>query len=100
MADQNPNKYLERSVHDLLSLKGRTVVITGGARGLGLAFCLAVAEVGGNVAILDVAHSPHEHLTEIKSRHPVKIEYYKYVWPKRPHYSNRYSFNFLTLYQD
>jgi hypothetical protein len=30
------NAYLSRSVHDLISLHGRTIVITGGARGLGL----------------------------------------------------------------
>ena len=74
----NPNSYLLHSVHDLLSLKGRTTVITGGARGLGLAFTLAVAEVGGNVAILDAAEKPHDHFHEIQQRHPdVKLNYYK-----------------------
>ena len=73
------NNYLQHSVHDLLSLKGRTIVITGGARGLGLAFTLAIAEVGGSVAILDVAEAPHEHFYEIQKRHPdVKLSYYRY----------------------
>ncbi|KAJ0374160.1 hypothetical protein COL26b_007563 [Colletotrichum chrysophilum] len=70
------NRYLSNSVHDLLSLKGRTVVITGGARGLGLAFALAVAEVGGNIAILDAAQEPHDHFYRIEQEHEVKIKYY------------------------
>lgn len=78
----DPNKYLNSSVHDLLSLKGRTIVITGGARGLGLAFALAVAEVGGNVAVLDAADKPHEHFYEIQRRHSdVKLRFYKYGLP-------------------
>jgi sorbose reductase len=71
------NRYLEHSVYDLLSLKKRTVVITGGARGLGLAFALAVAEVGGNVAILDAAEKPHEHFYKIQKQFDVKFEFYR-----------------------
>ncbi|KAF7546010.1 hypothetical protein G7Z17_g8734 [Cylindrodendrum hubeiense] len=75
---QNPNRYLENSVQDLLSLKGRTVVITGAARGLGLAFALAVVEVGGNVAVLDAAEKPHEHYYKIQKQFPdSKLEYYR-----------------------
>ncbi|KAF4974881.1 hypothetical protein FDECE_18621, partial [Fusarium decemcellulare] len=60
-----------------LSLKGRTVVITGGARGLGLAFALAVAEVGGNVAVLDAADKPHDHFYKIQKEFDIKLEFYK-----------------------
>ncbi|KAH7116382.1 putative NADP-dependent mannitol dehydrogenase [Dactylonectria macrodidyma] len=74
---QNPDRYLQHSVQDLLSLKGRTVVITGGARGLGLAFALAVAEVGGNVAIVDAAEKPHEHFYQIQKDFDVKFEFYR-----------------------
>jgi sorbose reductase len=74
----NPNAYLDTSVQDLLSLKGRTVVITGGARGLGLAFALAVIESGGNVAVLDLADEPHEHFYKIQKDFPTnKFEFYK-----------------------
>ncbi|KAI1488828.1 short chain dehydrogenase [Biscogniauxia mediterranea] len=76
-AKPDPNRYLQNSVQDLLSLKGHTVVITGGARGLGLAFALAIAESGGNVAILDAADKPHEHFYKIKKDFPVKLEFYK-----------------------
>ena len=76
----DPNRYLEKSVYDLLSLRGRTIVITGGARGLGLAFALAVAEVGGNVAVLDAAAKPHDQFHEIQKKHSdVKLGFYKYV---------------------
>lgn len=77
MADQGINRYLDNSVGDLLSLKGRTIVITGGARGLGLAFALAIAEVGGNVAVLDAAAEPHEHFYKIQKEHNVKMQFYQ-----------------------
>lgn len=77
--DRNPDKFLTRSVHDLLSLKGRTIVITGGGRGLGLAFAFAVAEVGGNVAILDVLDKPHDHFKKLESEFDVKVKLYKCV---------------------
>lgn len=62
--------FLRRSVQDLFSLAKRTVVITGGARGIGLAFAFAVAEAGGNVAVLDISEEPHPHFHELKERHP------------------------------
>lgn len=67
---QDPNGFLRRSVQDLFSLDQRTVVITGGARGIGLAFAFAVAESGGNVAVLDISAEPHEHFHELVKRHP------------------------------
>ena len=74
----NPDRYLDHSVQDLLSLKGRTIVITGGARGLGLAFALAIAESGGNVAVLDAAEKPHDHFYDIQKRFPeLKLGFYK-----------------------
>lgn len=72
------NRYLQHSVQDLLSLKGRTVVVTGGARGLGLAFTLAIAESGGSVAVFDAADKPHDDFFTIQSRFPdVKLSYYQ-----------------------
>ena len=68
--ERDADKFLRRSIQDLFSLSGRTVVITGGARGIGLAFAFAVAEAGGNVAILDVANEPHLHFYELGKRHP------------------------------
>ncbi|KAH8691362.1 short chain dehydrogenase [Talaromyces proteolyticus] len=69
--------FLHQSVQDLLSLKGRTVVITGGARGLGLAFGFAVAESGGNIAIIDFLETPHEHYYKLEKDFGVKVKLYK-----------------------
>ncbi|OIW32334.1 NAD(P)-binding protein [Coniochaeta ligniaria NRRL 30616] len=75
--DRNPDKFLSRSVHDLISLKGRTIVITGGGRGLGLAFGFAVAEVGGNVAVIDLLDKPHDHFQKLATEFNVKVKLYK-----------------------
>ncbi|KAG0647013.1 NADP-dependent mannitol dehydrogenase [Hyphodiscus hymeniophilus] len=75
--DRNPDKFLTRSVHDLLSLKGRTIVITGGGRGLGLAFGFAVAEVGGNLAIIDLLDQPHDHFRKLETEFGVKVKLYR-----------------------
>ena len=72
--------FLHRSVQDLFSLARRTVVITGGARGIGLAFAFAVAEAGGNVAILDISDDPHPHFLELMKRFPEqKFKLYRCV---------------------
>lgn len=39
---------------ELLSLKGRTAVVTGGATGIGKAICLRLAEAGANLVIGDL----------------------------------------------
>ena len=44
--------------NDLFSLAGRTVVITGGGRGLGMTLTTAVLEAGGDVACLDLLPEP------------------------------------------
>jgi sorbose reductase len=75
--DVDINSYLRNSVQDLISLKGRTIVITGGARGLGLAFAFAVAEVGANVAIVDALDTPHEHFYRLEKEFNVKTKLYK-----------------------
>lgn len=63
---RSSNTYLTSNVFDLFSLKERVTVITGGARGIGLALAFAVAEAGGKVAILDASEEPHEHYQKLK----------------------------------
>jgi NAD(P)-dependent dehydrogenase (short-subunit alcohol dehydrogenase family) len=49
-----------RSLADLLSLKGRAAVVTGGARGIGLATAYRLAEAGAAVAVADVDRAAAE----------------------------------------
>lgn len=58
------------------SLKGKTAVLTGAARGLGFAFAEALAEAGANIAVLDLA-SPGERLAILQTKYGVKSEYYQ-----------------------
>jgi len=55
--------FLSANVMDMFSLKDRVIVITGGARGIGLALAFAVAEAGGLVAVIDTISEPHEHFS-------------------------------------
>jgi NAD(P)-dependent dehydrogenase (short-subunit alcohol dehydrogenase family) len=43
-----------RSIQELISLKGRNAVVTGGARGIGLAISKRLAEGGANVFVADI----------------------------------------------
>ncbi|KAJ6020871.1 hypothetical protein N7540_006375 [Penicillium herquei] len=58
------------------SLQGRTALVTGGARGCGLAFARGLAEAGADVAIFDVI-PPDEGFQSIEKEYNVKTAYYK-----------------------
>lgn len=60
------DSYLTSNIFDLLSLNERVVVITGGARGIGLALAFAVAEAGARVAIVDSASEPDMNYVKLK----------------------------------
>ena len=47
----------EKNIMELFSMKERTVVLTGGAGGLGLSLAQGLAQAGANIAILDVRES-------------------------------------------
>ncbi|KIX00873.1 uncharacterized protein Z518_09938 [Rhinocladiella mackenziei CBS 650.93] len=69
--------YKTRSIQDLLSLKGRVTVVTGGARGIGLALARGAAELGSDVAVLDVLEKPSEAFFELESELGVRAKYYR-----------------------
>lgn len=58
------------------SLQGRTALVTGGARGCGLAFARGLAEAGANVAIFDVV-PPEAEFYNIEKEHGVRTASYK-----------------------
>ncbi|KAE8423569.1 hypothetical protein BDV36DRAFT_306086 [Aspergillus pseudocaelatus] len=74
---QGVDSFLSANVLNLFSLEGRTIVITGGGRGIGLAMGFAVAEAGGNVAIIDSSPEPHPHFEKLQDNYGVKVEIYQ-----------------------
>lgn len=55
------------------------VTATGGGRGIGLSLARAAAELGSDVAVLDILEKPHDDLLNIAKDFGVRIEYYRYV---------------------
>lgn len=58
-------------------MKGKTAVITGGARGLGLVFADMLAEAGAAIAILDIGAPKEGSLEALSAKHGVQFKYYK-----------------------
>ncbi|RYO26330.1 hypothetical protein AA0111_g8316 [Alternaria arborescens] len=67
------NEGNKRPLSERMSLVGKTTVITGGARGIGLSLVEAVAEAGGDVAVLDVLEKPQNDLSNLG----IKAKYYR-----------------------
>lgn len=65
----------KRTISDF-TCEGRVALVTGGSRGLGYAFCEALAESGASVAILDIGQPADEVLEKLRSL-GVKAEFYK-----------------------
>jgi sorbose reductase len=61
---------------DQFLLKGKTIVITGGGRGLGLNFGIGLAQVGANIACIDVHEKPHDDFNTLSS-YGGKAAYYR-----------------------
>lgn len=57
------------------SLKGRVALVTGGARGCGLAFAQGLAEAGADVAVFDVI-PPSPALAQLTTDHGVRTKAY------------------------
>ena len=63
-----------RPMSERFSLKDKTTIITGGARGIGMSLVEAVAEAGSNVAIFDRLDEPQIDLSKLG----VEAKYYRY----------------------
>ena len=68
------------SVKDLLCLKDRNFVITGGGRGIGYAVTRAIAEMGGNVAVLDMLDKPVDGFNSLAGEFDVGTYYIRYSY--------------------
>jgi hypothetical protein len=68
------------SVRDMFDLKNKNFVVTGGGRGIGYAVSRAIAEMGGNVAVLDVLDAPVKDWETLPQQieREFKLEYIKY----------------------
>ena len=59
----------------MFDLKGRNYIVTGGGRGIGYAVTRTIAEMGGNVAVLDVLESPVKDFETLQGDFGVKTRY-------------------------
>lgn len=59
----------------MFDLSGKNFVITGGGRGIGYAATRAIAEMGGNVSVLDVLSKPVGDFEQLSSEFGVKSLY-------------------------
>lgn len=62
--------------HVQFSLKGRVAVVTGGARGCGMAFAQGLADAGASIALLDML-DPVISISELSAQYGVTFRYYK-----------------------
>ena len=65
----------ETKVSDRFGMDGKSVLITGGARGMGLGIAKAIAQMGGNVAVLDINEKPEAEFDDFASKYGVKTVY-------------------------
>lgn len=65
----------EVKITDRLTMKGKTVLVTGGGRGIGLAICKAVAQLGGNIAVLDALPQPAKEFHTLSHDYGIETIY-------------------------
>lgn len=58
------------------SLQGRVAVVTGGARGCGMAFAQGLGEAGASIALLDMIE-PVMSTSELSAKYGVTVRFYK-----------------------
>jgi len=63
------------NVIDRFSMRDKTVLVTGGGRGIGFAICKAVAQLGGNIAVLDCLSEPVDEFHSLGSQNGIRAFY-------------------------
>jgi sorbose reductase len=53
------------------------VTAIGGGRGIGLSLARAAAELGSDVAVLDILEKPHDEFFSIANDFGVRVKYYR-----------------------
>lgn len=64
-------------ISEKFSLRGKSYIVTGGAMGIGYHITKDIAEMGGNVAVLDLRDSPLEDVYGLAKKFNVKAEYFQ-----------------------
>lgn len=64
-----------KSVRSLFNLNDKNFIVTGGGRGIGYAITRAIAEMGGNVAVLDVLDAPVKDFGTLEHDFGIKARY-------------------------
>lgn len=65
------------SVRQMFELNGRNYVVTGGFEGIGFAVVRAICEMGGNVAVIDIAQKPTEAFNGFAKEFGVSTSYHQ-----------------------
>jgi sorbose reductase len=65
----------EAKITDRFSMNGKTVLVTGGGRGIGLAICKAIAQLGGNIAVLDALPQPSKEFHTLSNDYDIEAMY-------------------------
>lgn len=55
---------MEHTVESMFGIKGKPIIVTGGAGGMGSAFCKIFAELGAKLAVLDVRQESCDRVVE------------------------------------
>ncbi len=64
--------------HKLQSLKDKNAVVTGGSKGIGKSVCLALANAGANIFILDI--NKEEGLKTVEELLKLNVEAYFFFY--------------------
>ncbi|KAF4548409.1 Enoyl-(Acyl carrier protein) reductase-like protein 42 [Elsinoe fawcettii] len=69
--------YVLEDVRPKFELTKRNYVVTGGGQGIGLAVVRAIAEFGGNIAVLDIKEKPEPEFDTYAQKFGVRTAYFK-----------------------